>query len=170
METITYRPTERLHSRNIHVNFKIPSDVHDSLGKAAFDDKISLNGLVNQILLKYVSFDRAITNESVVVPNQLFVEMIRAFPEEQAKCIGLILGPKLRQDFAFHGVDQDSEAILNFHIEQMGAYSGWYNLEVSRSDSRIRAALMHEFGKNWSTFLIKYYRAQSLELSIRVAP
>ncbi|MGA2666381.1 MAG: hypothetical protein ABSF83_15705 [Nitrososphaerales archaeon] len=125
----------------------------------ALEDGMSLNGLVNQVLSKYVSFERAIAHESVVVPSQLFAEMAKAFPEEQAKSVGSKLGPKLRQDFAFHHINQDSEALLNSHFEQMGAFSGWYRLEASRSESHIRVAVMHEFGLTWSKFLIKYYQS-----------
>jgi hypothetical protein len=159
METISHHAAERHQLHPIHVNFKIPSEVHDVLEKVTMEDKISLNALVNQILSKYVSFERAMVDEPVVVPKQLFAELVSTFPEEQAKAVGTFLGAKLRRDFAFHRINQDSEAILNFHLRQMGTYSGWYDLEVSRTDARIRAALLHEYGQIWSAFLTKYYQS-----------
>ncbi len=159
METIIHHAAERHQLHPVHVNFKIPSEVHNSLERAAIDDKLSLNALVNQILSRYVSFEKTTVDEPVLIPKFLFAELIKAFPEEQAKAAGALLGAKLRQDFAFHGIRQDSQAILNFHLRQMGAYSRWYNLEVSRTDVRIRAALLHGYGQNWSAFLTQYYQS-----------
>ena len=159
METISHRLAERHQLHSIHVNFKIPSEMYNTLQKAAMEDNLSLNALVNQILSKYVSFERTMVDEPVLLPRQLFAELIKAVPEEQAKATGTLLGATLRRDFAFHGINLDSESILNFHLQRMGEYSGWYDLEVSRIDARIRAALLHEYGQNRSAFLTKYYQS-----------
>ena len=147
-------------SRTVPKSFRIDESALRALEAEASSLNVSTNTLVNQILKQYAEFDRfARMISTVKFSSALFRGLLSAADVNQLIEVAKAAGSSIPQAFvtAKRGkVDLDS---LVDHVRSLAKYAQLFEFSDTIDSHGHVITLIHDYGLNWSIFLVHYLTA-----------
>jgi hypothetical protein len=147
-------------SRTVPKSFRIDESALRALEAEASFLSVSPNTLVNQILKQYAEFDRfARMISTVKFSSALFRGLLSAADVNQLIEVAKAAGSSIPQAFvtAKRGkVDLDS---LVDHVRSLAKYAQLFEFSDAIDSHGHVITLIHDYGLNWSIFLVHYLTA-----------
>lgn len=147
-------------SRTVPKSFRIDESALQAVEAEAVTQRVSPNTLVNQILKQFAEFDRfARKINTVKVSGAVFRGVLSAGDVEKIIEAAKQAGSSIPLAFATakNGkVDRDS---LTDHILSLATYAHLCEVSETSGSNGYVVTLTHEFGLNWSIFLVHYITA-----------
>lgn len=140
---------------------RIDDEILKIIGEEADKQNMSESAFIEQILRKYVVFDRRYQDYPIVLLTRGTVELFMyKSTNEDLKEIGAKLGTSLpRQLFLMEGVSELNLEIVLWSLEQINAkYSKWFNFYHHRNEAEHVLHLTHHSGEKWSIFISEYIK------------
>jgi hypothetical protein len=135
--------------------FRLIKEWDDILNEDAQKQSISTSALLNQIVERYIIYERFMENfDGVTLESSTLLMMIENLSEKQMEEIGSSVGSRsIRNSLFVRGLKQDYEAVkflLEFIYDK---YSGWFNSNFY--DDKDDEVIYHRFrmGSKWGHFL-----------------
>lgn len=139
--------------------FRLIKEWDDILTEDAQKQSISTSALLNQIVEKYIIFERFIDSiEGVTIEASTLSEFLEKLTENEIEEIGSKVGTRsLRNELFIRGLKQDFESV-KFLIEFIyDKYGGWFNSNFySNKDDNV-IFLRYRLGKKWGHFLKGFF-------------
>ena len=161
------RPVKNPKARTIPKSFRIDESAFVAVEQEALAQKVSANTLVNQILIQYSEFDRfAKKINTVNTSSFVFRGILSAADVDKVIQVAKIAGSSIPQAFVTaKSGKMDLESFLD-HIRTLAAYAHMYEYSENLSQQGHVATLMHDFGLNWSIFLVHYITSMFEQIGI----
>lgn len=145
-------PREKSESQS----FRLDQRILHALREEAKRENLSLSGLVNQILAKYVDYDRfADRMNALSLARKTFLSILNTVPEEEIIHAAEIEGKSSPVAYitsmnGYMSVDN----VIGF-VKDLSAHANLFEYSV-RSESPPTFTLVHEMGIKWSLFIAHY--------------
>jgi len=149
--------SERGKSKTVPKSFRIDESALKAVQTEAISLNVSPNTLVNQILKQYAEFDRfARKIHTVKFSSAPFRGLLSAADVNQLIEVAKTAGSSIPQAFATAKSGKvDLESFIT-HIRLLATYAQLFEFsETIDTHSRV-VTLIHDFGLNWSIFLVHY--------------
>ena len=139
------------------ISFRLDPHVIDRLTKAAREDKITLNALVDQIFDNYVIWDRKAAELGwVLVKNDVLRLFIEDLNEKKIARLGIRAAKIVMRDtlLSIAGkIDLESWLLVTRHRSERSNFS----YQESQGQDLIKIVITHRMGIKWSVFHKWYY-------------
>jgi hypothetical protein len=121
---------------------------------------VSPNTLVNQILKQYAEFDRfARRINTVKLSSASFRGLLSSADVNQIIEVAKSGGSSIPQAFATAKEGKvDLESLMQ-HVRSLATYAHLFELSETIDERAQVVTLIHDFGLNWSIFLVHYFTA-----------
>jgi hypothetical protein len=131
------------------------------LRKEAATRAISFNTLTNEILDKYVNFDRFMFNfELMVLHKRMLIRQFLELRDETIRSIGEGEGSIFaRQILTTTGRPLNKESMVYFVDTVVSRYQDYCRCERHTTGEKERFVLRHDLGLKWTVFLVAYLAA-----------
>jgi hypothetical protein len=149
--------SEKAKSKTVPKSFRIDESALKAVGIEATSLNVSPNTLVNQILKQYAEFDRfARKIHTVKMSSAPFRGILSAADVDKLIEVAKTAGSSIPQAFATAKSGRaDLESFIGY-IRSLAAYAQLFEFsETVEAHSRV-VTLIHDFGLNWSIFLVHY--------------
>ena len=147
-------------TRTVPKSFRVDEPALQAIEKDAVSHNVSVNTLVNQILKQYADYDRFAQKISTVkLSSSTFRGLLSGLDADKVIEVAKSSGSGVPQAFATAKSGRvDMKALLD-HLSYLSAYA--HLCEMSETvDSQVHnLTLIHDFGLNWSIFLVHYVTA-----------
>ncbi len=143
--------------KTVPKSFRIDESALIAIEKEAVAQRVSVNTLVNQILNQFSEFERFAKRVNTVKPSGfVFRGILEAADVDKIIQVAKAAGSSIPQAFAAAKNGRvDIDSLLD-HLRTLAIYAHLYEYS-DNVDSRGRVATMiHDFGLNWSIFLVHY--------------
>jgi hypothetical protein len=150
-------PNERRKSKTVPKSFRIDESALRAVEVEAASLNVSPNTLVNQILKQYAEFDRfARKIHTVKISSTPFRGILSAADVNELIEVAKTAGSSIPQAFATARSGKvDLESFIS-HLRSLATYAQLFEFsETIDPHSRV-VTLIHDFGLNWSIFLVHY--------------
>ncbi|MGD0423944.1 MAG: hypothetical protein ABSA92_10870 [Candidatus Bathyarchaeia archaeon] len=146
-------------SRTVPKSFRIDESASIAVEEEAASQNVSSNTLVNQILKQFSEFDRfAKRINTVKLSSSVFRDLLSEVDSEKVIEIAKSAGSSIPQAFATTKSGKvDVESLVD-HIRCLAAYAHLCEFSETVDHDRL-LTLVHDFGLNWSIFLVHYVNA-----------
>jgi len=154
-------------SKTVPKSFRIDEAALQAVQAEAESQSVSPNTLVNQILKQYAEFDRfARKINTVKVSSAAFRGILSAGEIDKIIEVAKAAGSSIPQAFVTAKNGKVSRETLVDHIRSLATYA--HLCEVSEtSDAHGQVVtLIHDFGLNWSIFLVHYITAMFAQIGM----
>ena len=154
-------------SRTVPKSFRIDESASIAVEEEAMSQNVSSNTLVNQILKQFSEFDRfARRINTVKLSSSVFRDLLFEVDSEKVIEIAKSAGSSIPQAFATTKSGKvDVESLVD-HIRSLAAYAHLCEFsETIDTHSRL-LTLVHDFGLNWSIFLVHYVNAMFEQIGV----
>jgi len=152
-------------SKTVPKSFRIDESAVRAVEAEAVSLNVSPNTLVNQVLKQYAEFDRfARKINTVKISSAPFRGLLSAADVDQLIEVAKSAGSSIPQAFvtAKHG-KVNVETLIG-HVRSLASYAQLFEFsETLDSHNRI-VTLIHDFGLNWSIFLVHYITAMFAQI------
>jgi hypothetical protein len=140
----------------------------DILYEEAERQGVSVNSLVNQILQRYVLFDRWGDKEgSISITQQMFLRIQKEVTEEILARAGAESGPlDMINVMSMMGLPLNYDSFVSLLLDHYGRYSRWFSCFHHPQRGLDIFHLQHNFGRGWSIYLKNYFRSALSALNI----
>jgi hypothetical protein len=147
-------------TRTVPKSFRVDEPALHAIEKDAEAQNVSLNTLVNQILKQYAEYDRFARKISTVkLSSSTFRGLLSGLEVEKVIEIAKSSGSGVPQAFAAAKSGRvDMKALLD-HLRYLAAYAHLCDLSETVDSQEHSVTLIHDFGLNWSIFLVHYVTA-----------
>lgn len=155
--------------RTVTRTFRISEQAFTTLQEEAGRENVSVNTLVNQIILTYTNFDKYIKKLHMMkLPRPTFKRILDAAPEDAIMHAGQLAGSDVPKFFiqAKDGV-LSLQTVLSY-LRSLGDYGNLFEYTDSVQDRKRTITLAHELGPKGTLFLAHY--VQEVFESIDVEP
>jgi hypothetical protein len=163
------RADERGRSKTVPKSFRIDESALRAVEAEAASLNVSPNTLVNQILKQYAEFDRfAGKINTVKISSGPFRGILSAADVNHLIEVAKSAGSSIPQAFTTAKSGRaDLESFIG-HIRALSSYAQLFEFsETADTQSRV-VTLIHDFGLNWSIFLVHYITEMFAQ--IRLSP
>jgi len=153
--------------KTVPKSFRVDESVSIAVEDEAASRNVSSNTLVNQILKQFSEFDRIARRISTVkLSSSIFRELLTEVDSEKVIEIAKSAGSSIPQAFATTKSGKvDVESFVD-HIRCLGLYAHLYEF-TETVDGRVRLlTLVHDFGLNWSIFLVHYVNSMFEQVGV----
>ncbi|MEM2760861.1 MAG: hypothetical protein QXU32_11085 [Nitrososphaerales archaeon] len=138
--------------RTRSVSYRIDASVLEELSKEAATNETSVNILVNQVLRKFIEFDRYQLYLGIIpVPKQLLIEMISKYDDREIKFMAERTFRILKDAVLFMRKERDFDAylyVLGRYVKVAGIAS-----DLKIDENRNTLVVQHDMGLKWSEFV-----------------
>jgi hypothetical protein len=154
------RSNPRNRSKTVPKSFRIDESAMKAIEAEAASLNVSPNTLVNQILIQYAEFDRfARKINTVKVSSAPFRGLLSAADTSQLIEVAKSAGSSIPQAFATAKSGKvDLESLIG-HIRSLASYAQLFEFSETSDAHGHVVTLIHDFGLNWSIFLVHYITA-----------
>ena len=148
--------SEKTVTRTFRISERAFAALQDDAGR----QNVSVNTLVNQILLSYANFDRHVKKLHLLkISRPTFKRVLEAAPEDSIIEAGKEAGSDVPRFFVLQkGEGLSLQAVLN-HLRDMGDYGNLYEYTETFQDRRRVVTLGHELGPKGTLFFAHYVQA-----------
>lgn len=154
-------------SRTVPKSFRIDEAALRAVEAEAISQSVSPNTLVNQILKQYAEFDRfARKINTVKLSSATFRGVLSSGDIDKIIEVAKTAGSSIPQAFvtAKNG-KVDRESLID-HIRSLAIYAHLCEVSETVDAHGYVVTLIHDFGLNWSIFLVHYITAMFAQLGI----
>ena len=155
--------------RTIPKSFRIDESASLAVDKEAAAQNVSSNTLVNQILKQFAEFDRfARRINTVNLSSSIFRGLLTDADEERLIQLAKTGGSSIPQAFATTKTGKVTLESLLDHLRSLSMYAHLCDFSETMDTQGRMITLVHDYGLNWSIFLVHY--VTSMFESIGVSP
>ena len=136
-------------------SFRLDADVLESLEIESARRGTSVNSLTNQILRKWVNFDRFLQDfGTLTLSVHDFIRMINTLDDNTLKALASESGKRFPKDLIlFTGQKNDLKTCVKFVETIICDYMRWANYHSTSGESEVVITLRHNYGSKWSLAL-----------------
>jgi hypothetical protein len=136
-------------------SFRLEADILDALEVESARRGTSVNNLTNQILRKWVNFDRYLQDFGYVMLSvHDFLRALNSFDDAMVKNLASESGRRFPKDLIlFTGQKNDLRTCVKFVETILCDYMRWASYHNSSTDSEFVITLRHNYGNKWSMAL-----------------
>lgn len=160
-------PPKAPRAKTVPKSFRIDELALIAVEKEAAAQRVSANTLVNQILGQFADFDRFAKRINTVKPSGfVFRGILEAANVDKIIQVARTAGSSIPQAFvtAKNGkVDIDS---LLDHLRTLAIYAHLYEFTENVDTRGQVVTMIHDFGLNWSIFLVHYITSMFEQIGI----
>ena len=151
------RPAEKAKSKTVPKSFRIDESALKAVEVEAASLNVTTNTLVNQIIKQYAEFDRfARKIKTVKLSSAPFRGILSAAEVDQLIDVAKASGSSIPQTFAMAKEGRVDLESFRDHIRSLASYAQLFEFsEAVDAHGRVMT-LIHDFGLNWSIFLVHY--------------
>jgi hypothetical protein len=154
-------------AKTVPKSFRIDESAVRAVVAEAASLSVSPNTLVNQILKQYAEFDRfARKVDTVKLSGAPFRGILSAANIDQLIEVAKSAGSSIPQAFvsAKHG-KTDLGSLIN-HVRSLATYAKLFEFSENTEPSQQVVTLIHDYGLNWSIFLVHYITAMLEQIGV----
>src|SRR5712692_369001 len=157
MRASTAPKMTKVTTRSVRMN----TQTYDILRKEAGNRAVSFNTLTNEILDKYVNFDRFMFNfELVVFHKRMLMSQFLELRDETIRSIGEAEGSTFpKMVLTTTGRPLNKETMAYFLDTVASRYQDYCRCERHTTRENERFVLRHDLGHKWTKFLTAYIQA-----------
>jgi hypothetical protein len=147
-------------TRTVPKSFRVDEPALQAIEKDAESQNVSVNTLVNQIFKQYADYDRFARKVSTVkLSGSTFRGLLSAVDAEKVIEVAKASGSGVPLAFATAKSGRvDMKALLD-HLRYLATYAHVCELSETTDPQGHNFTLIHDFGLNWSIFLVHYVTA-----------
>jgi hypothetical protein len=136
-------------------SFRLDADVLESLEIESARRGTSVNSLTNQILRKWVNFDRFLQDfGTLTLSVHDFIRAINTLDDETLRMLASESGKRFPKDLIlFTGQKNDLKTSVKFVETIICDYMRWANYHSTPGDNELVITLRHNYGSKWSLAL-----------------
>lgn len=136
-------------------SFRLDADVLESLEIESARRGTSVNSLTNQILRKWVNFDRFLQDFGTLsLSVHDFIRLINSFDDDILRVVASESGKRFPKDLIlFTGQKNDLKTCIRFVETIICDYMRWANYHSTSGESELVITLRHNYGNKWSLAL-----------------
>ncbi|HYB04169.1 MAG TPA: hypothetical protein VED17_06895 [Nitrososphaerales archaeon] len=136
-------------------SFRLDADVLESLEIESARRGTSVNSLTNQILRKWVNFDRFLQDfGTLTLSVHDFIRIINTLDDDTLKALACESGKRFPKDLIlFTGQKNDLKTCVKFVETIICDYMRWANYHSTSGESEVVITLRHNYGSKWSLAL-----------------
>ena len=143
--------------KTVAKSFRINEDALEELHEEARSQAISLNTLVNQLLINYAGFGRYMRRmQAKMLSQQTLGDLVDQLSEESITKAGQNAGknaPEALMTVIYGKITVGN--VIEF-IHHLSSYGNWFEYTEKREGERWTITLMHGMGRKWSLFIANY--------------
>src|SRR5208283_765041 len=141
-------------------SFRLDESALEALQEDAKKQNVSVNTLINQLILTYANYDRPMKRFHMVkVSGSTFRHILQAAKEETIIGAGNLAGSDgPRTSILAQSGELTAENALTY-LKTMGTYSSLFEYSEVMHGGKVSVTLTHDFGPNGSLFLQEYVQA-----------
>ena len=153
--------------RTVPKSYRIDESASIAVEKEAVSQNVSSNTLVNQLLKQFSEFDRfARRINTVKLSSSIFRSLLSEVDSEKVIEIAKTAGSSIPQAFATTKSGKvDVESLVD-HVRCLAMYAHLCEFSESFDAHGRMFTLVHDFGLNWSIFLVHYANAMFAQLGV----
>jgi hypothetical protein len=149
------------------MTFRLESTALDKLKAKANQDRISLNTLVNQIIVGYAEWDlTAISAGWMVMPKKVMKKMIAKLSEKEIKQLAKETVDEMKSIALFMTNKSDLESF--FSIIRIRSKKSGFQIKEVVDNNKNTFIIQHDLGAKWSLFNKIFYEELLHSLEKRV--
>lgn len=158
-------PRRTKKSRTVPKSFRIDEAALLAVEAEAASQSVSPNTLVNQILKQFAEFDRfARKINTVKVSSATFRGLLSAGEVDKIIEVAKAAGSSIPQAFATAKNGKvDRESLID-HVRSLATYAHLCEVSETIDAQGHVVTLIHDFGLNWSIFLVHYITAMFAQI------
>jgi hypothetical protein len=151
------RPDQKVKSKTVPKSFRIDESALKAVELEAGSLNVSPNTLVNQILKQYAEFDRFARKISTVkISSAPFRGILAAADVNQLIDVAKRAGSSIPQAFTTAKIGRvDLESFIE-HVRLLSSYAQLFEFSETVDMHGRVVTMIHDFGLNWSIFLVHY--------------
>jgi hypothetical protein len=159
--------SKRIRPKTVPKSFRIDESALIATEREAQAQRVSANTLVNQILNQFAEFDRFANKIGTVkVSSFIFRGILQAAEVDKVIEVARSAGSSLPQALVTAKSGKvDFNSLLD-HLRSLATYAHLYEYNESSDPRALVCTLLHEFGLNWSIFLVHYVTSMFEQLGI----
>lgn len=143
--------------KTVAKSFRVNGKALRALQEEAERQNISLNTLVNQLLIDYAEFGRFVKRLSALrLTRKTFEAVLNATTEKELAEGARSAGKSAPVALINSKWGKVNPAIVVDYIRDLSAYANLYEYTETSENGRRTITLMHELGPKWSVFLSNY--------------
>jgi hypothetical protein len=151
---------QKLRPKTISKSFRIDENASRALEKEATALNVSTNTLVNQILKQFADFDRfARRMNTVKVSGSVFRSLLEQMEPDKIIEVAKAAGSSIPQAFAISKNGKAGVDSLLDYVRSSAMYAHLFEINETVDGQKRLVTLVHDFGLNWSIFLVHYVTA-----------
>ena len=155
-------------AESVSRTFRIPSSIARVMMEEARRREVSANSLLNQLLARFVNFERFRPRLDVACLNSAVLKSLAKHLDRSVLAKeGERLGAGSIDFLKISGRPIDPESYCFFVQKILGDYAGWFTYEAQQTGNLMRLVLHHRYGRGWSTFLHSYLNSALRKMSVQ---
>ncbi len=160
-------PTATKKSRTVPKSFRIDESALVAVEAEAAAQNVSPNTLVNQILKQYAEYDRFARKINIVkISSTTFRGLLSSADVDHIIEVAKTGGSSIPQAFATAKNGKvDLESLVD-HVRSLATYSHVVEFSETADAHGHVVTLIHEYGLNWSIFLVHYLTSMFAQIGL----
>ncbi len=153
--------------KTVPKSFRIDESASAAVEKESIAQNVSANTLVNQILKQFAEFDRfARKINTVKVSSSVFRSLLEQIDSDKIVEVAKAAGSSIPQAFAISKSGRVEVDSLLDYVRCSAMYAHLYEFNETVESRTHLVTLVHDFGLNWSIFLVHYLTAMFHQIGI----
>ena len=164
-------PHEGKTGKTVAKSFRINQDALEALQEEARKQTISLNTLVNQLLVGYAEAGRFVRQmHGLTLTRQTFTELLNLCSEDKLHEAGRRAGKVTPVSIitSKHGKMTVDAMIEYLHF--LSSYANLFEYSENEENGRWTITLTHELGRKWSNLLAGYFEQAFANVGVKIQP
>jgi len=160
-------PPKKPKPKTVPKSFRVDESALVAVEKEATAQQVSSNTLINQILIQFSEFERFAKKINTVKPSSfVFRGLLEAADADKIIELAKSAGSSIPQAFiAAKGERVDIDSLLD-HLRTLSLYAHLYEYSENVNPQEQIVTLVHDFGLNWSIFLVHYVTAMFEQVGV----
>ena len=139
-------------------SFRLDEDALGVLEDEASREHASVNTLENKLLWQYSEFTRfAKRFNSLQISHATFLLLLNSVPESELVKAASIAGRSAPAAYISSKYGQMTGENIKRFMRDLSIHANWFQYDLNSADGYRKIILTHEFGSNWSLFLLHYF-------------
>jgi len=160
-------PPKRPKPKTVPKSFRVDESALIAVEKEAAAQQVSSNTLVNQILIQFSEFERFAKKIDTVKPSGfVFRGLLEAVDADKVIELAKIAGSSIPQAFVTAKGERVGINSLLDHLRMLSLYAHLYGYSENVNSQEQMVTLVHDFGLNWSIFLVHYIMAMFEQVGV----
>lgn len=153
--------------KTVPKSFRIDESALNAVEKEAVAQQVSPNTLVNQILTQFSEFERFAKRINTVKPSGfVFRGILEAADVDKIIQVAKTAGSSIPQAFVTAKNGKVNVDSLLAHLRTLAIYAHLYEYSENLDPKAQTVTLMHDFGLNWSIFLVHYITSMFEQIGV----